>query len=200
MIYGYVRVSTDQQTIENQKFEIRSKGYNVDKWYEETKSGTIDYKNRVLNKCLKKLKKKDILICSELSRLGRSTYMIMEILNKINHSGAQLITIKENFKLDNTINSKVISFAFGLVAEIERNLISQRVTESLLRLKAEGKHLGRPFGAKNKEYKYDKYLPNILVMLSSGSTLYKISKKYNLNASYLKKYLELKNIKFSLNH
>lgn len=194
MIYGYLRVSTNGQTVENQKFEIEQAGYKVDKWFEETKSGTVDYKERLLNKCLKKLKEGDTLVCSELSRLGRSLYMIMEILNIISEKKVTLITIKEHFVLDDTISSKVISFAFGLVAEVERNLISQRVREALLRLKEEGKPLGRPKGAKNKVYKYDKYKEKTIKMIKKGKTIYYIAKKLKLNRGYLKLYIDKLNI------
>ena len=163
MIYGYIRVSTDNQTVENQKFEIQQKGkYQVDKWYEETKSGTIDYKKRVLNQCLKIMQKGDILICTEISRLGRSLYMIMEILNRCSKKGITVITIKDNFKLDDSISSKVISFAFGLSAEIERQLISQRTKEALALRRSQGISLGRPQGAKSKKYKLDQYRNKIL--------------------------------------
>ena len=95
MVYGYVRVSTHGQTIENQKYEI-TKTRNIDKWYEETEHGTVDYKNRILNKCIKQLKKDDILVVSELSRLGRSLYMIMEILN---HVKTIILLLRKNLKI-----------------------------------------------------------------------------------------------------
>ena len=85
MIYGYIRVSTDKQTIENQRFEISNlcqrENMIIGKWIEETISGTKEYEKRQLGKAIKKMNKGDILICSELSRLGRSLFMIMDILN-----------------------------------------------------------------------------------------------------------------------
>ena len=84
MIYGYIRVSTDRQTVENQRFEINQfcekNVMIVDKWIEETISGTKTVQERKLGKLLKRMKKEDILICSELSRLGRNLLMIMGIL------------------------------------------------------------------------------------------------------------------------
>jgi DNA invertase Pin-like site-specific DNA recombinase len=154
MIYGYIRVSTDRQTVENQRFEINQfcdrSVMVVDKWIEETISGTKTVQERKLGKLLKKMKKEDILICSELSRLGRTLLMIMGILNECMNRDIQVWTIKDNYRLGKDINSKVLAFAFGLSAEIERNLISQRTKEALARKRAEGVILGRPKGSKSK--------------------------------------------------
>ena len=157
MIYGYIRVSTDKQTVENQRFEINNfcakNVMVVEKWIEETVSGTKTVKQRKLGKLLKKMKKDDILICSELSRLGRNLLMVMGILNECMNREIAVWTIKDNYRLDGGINSKVLAFAFGLSAEIERNLISQRTREALARKRAEGITLGRPKGSVSKAKK-----------------------------------------------
>lgn len=157
MIYGYIRVSTDKQTIENQRYEINQyclrQHLVVDKWIEETISGSKELSDRKLGTLLKKLKKEDILICSELSRLGRNLLMIMGILNECMNRDIQVWTIKDNYRLGSDINSKVLAFAFGLSAEIERNLISQRTKEALARKRAEGVVLGRPRGVKSSRTK-----------------------------------------------
>jgi DNA invertase Pin-like site-specific DNA recombinase len=154
MIYGYIRVSTDKQTVENQRFEINTfcekSTMVVDKWIEETISGTKEVNERKLGKLLKKMRKGDTLICSELSRLGRNLLMIMGVLNECMNRDIQVWTIKDNYRLGSDINSKVLAFAFGLSAEIERNLISQRTREALARKKAEGVVLGRPKGSLSK--------------------------------------------------
>jgi DNA invertase Pin-like site-specific DNA recombinase len=154
MIYGYIRVSTDKQTVENQRFEInrycREHEMIVDKWIEETISGTKDVEKRKLGNLLDMMKKDDVLICAELSRLGRNLLMIMAILNQCMKREVQVWTIKDNYRLGSDINSKVLAFAFGLSAEIERNLISQRTKEALARKRAEGVILGRPKGSKSK--------------------------------------------------
>ncbi len=150
MIYGYIRVSSDKQTVENQRFEItrfcEQQKLNIEGWIEETISGTKSYDKRELGKLLKRVKKDDLIICSELSRLGRNLFMIMEILNICMNKECRVWTIKDNYRLGDDIQSKVLAFAFGLSAEIERNLISQRTKEALARLKAEGVSLGHPHG------------------------------------------------------
>ncbi len=154
MIYGYIRVSTDKQTVENQRFEINryceSHQLIVHKWIEETISGTKDVEKRKLGPLLDNMRREDVLICAELSRLGRNLLMVMAILNECMKREIEVWTIKDNYRLGSDINSKVLAFAFGLSAEIERNLISQRTKEALARKRAEGVILGRPKGSLSK--------------------------------------------------
>jgi DNA invertase Pin-like site-specific DNA recombinase len=154
MNYGYIRVSSDKQTVENQRFEINNfcskESMVIDGWIEETISGTKNYNKRQLGKLLKRVQKDDLIICAELSRLGRNLFMIMEILNICMTKECRVWTIKDNYRLGEDIQSKVLAFAFGLSAEIERNLISQRTKEALARIKAEGTDLGRKKGVRNK--------------------------------------------------
>jgi len=154
MVYGYIRVSTDKQTVENQRYEINrfceQNVIAVGRWVEETISGARAVGDRELGRLLKAMKKGDTIICSELSRLGRNLLMIMGILNECMSRDIQVWTIKDNYRLGNDINCKVLAFAFGLSAEIERNLISQRTREALARKRAEGVVLGRPKGSKSR--------------------------------------------------
>ncbi len=185
MIYGYIRVSTDRQTVENQRFEIsefcKKQEIVVDKWIEETISGTKEVENRKLGKLLNKMKKEDVLICSELSRLGRSLLMIMSILNQCMQNEVQVWTIKDNYRLGNDISSKVLAFAFGLSAEIERNLISQRTKEALARKKAEGIILGRPLGSKSVKTKLTGQEKKIKGLLSKKVSHSAISRILNVH-------------------
>lgn len=157
MIYGYIRVSTNKQTTENQLFEIKkyakTNRLSVDKWIKETISGVSQIERRKLGHLLEKMKSADILLATELSRLGRNLLQVMSILNYCLSRDIQVWTIKDNYKLGSDIQSKVLAFAFGLSAEIERNLISQRTRESLARLKAEGYKLGRPKGHNKSKLK-----------------------------------------------
>ena len=181
MIYGYIRVSSDKQTVENQRFEIsnfcKHQNLSIDDWIEETISGTKNYSKRELGRLLKKVRKDDIIICSELSRLGRSLFMIMEFLNICMTKECRVWTIKDNYRLGDDIQSKVLAFAFGLSAEIERNLISQRTKEALARLKSEGKPIGRRSGRRNNKLN-SKCLSKhnfILKQLSVGVSIPKIT-------------------------
>ena len=167
MIYGYIRVSSDKQTVENQRFEINNfcerEQLKIDGWIEETISGTKSYNKRELGKLLNRVQKDDLIICAELSRLGRNLFMIMEILNLCMNKECRVWTIKDNYRLGDDIQSKVLAFAFGLSAEIERNLISQRTKEALARKKAEGVVLGRPKGKKTSPEKYKLHGKRILI-------------------------------------
>ena len=146
-VVAYLRVSTEKQFLENQREEIvrfaERNGMSIDKWYTETVSGSVSSKERKLSGVLDKMRPGDSLIVTEISRLSRTLLEIMTILNSCIKKGVILYSTKEGYVFQNDINSKVLGFAFGLMAEIERNLISMRTKEALARRKQEGKHLGR---------------------------------------------------------
>lgn len=157
MIYAYLRVSSDKQNVENQRFEILkyadTKKLTIDKWVEETVSSRKKLEDRLISSILNKLTQGDLLIVSELSRLGRNLMEVMSILNTCMNREVKVHTIKEQYELGDNINSKVLAFAFSLSAEIERQLISQRTKEALARKKSEGVKLGRPKGSISKQTK-----------------------------------------------
>lgn len=194
MIYGYIRVSSDKQTVENQRFEINkfcsSQQLLIDDWIEETISGTKNFSTRQLGKLLRKVKKNDIIICSELSRLGRNLFMIMEILNICMTKECRVWTIKDNYRLGDDIQSKVLAFAFGLSAEIERNLISQRTKEALARKKAEGVRLGRPRDRSfcKSSYKLHNREQQIAKMRTDGMSFQKIADILHVNRDTVRNY------------
>ena len=190
MKYAYIRVSTDRQTTENQRFEItnfaKSKKITIDEWIEETISSTKRLEERKFGTLLKQMRKGDILIVSELSRLGRNLMQIMSILHDCMEKDIQVFTIKENYELGNNINSKVLAFAFGLSAEIERTLISQRTKEALARKKAEGIILGRPKGSKSKNSKLsgkDEQIKDLLKKKISISAIGRILNVHRLTVT-----------------
>lgn len=154
MIYAYARVSSDRQSLDNQKFEIfkysQNNNLKISEWVEESTSSRTKLEERLLFDLLKKVKKNDKIIITEISRLGRSLMEIMSILNDLMTRDIKVYSIKEGYELGNNINSKVLAFAFGLSAEIERDLISQRTKEALAKKKAEGIHCGRKLGSLGK--------------------------------------------------
>ena len=201
MTYGYIRVSSDKQTVENQRFEIKNfckrQNMKVDGWIEETISGTKSYNKRQLGRLLKKVEKGDLIICSELSRLGRSLFMIMDILNICMNKECQVWTIKDNYRLGDDISSKVLAFAFGLSAEIERNLISQRTKEALARKKAEGVVLGRPKGRRTAPEKHKLYPKHQLIvsLLNEGVSRRQIAIIVKVDRGTLSRYINANDLR-----
>lgn len=198
MNFGYIRVSSDSQTVENQRYEIRKfaekQAIQIDNWIEETISGTKNYDKRALGKLLREVGKDDLIICAELSRLGRNLFMIMEILNICMTKECMVWTIKDNYRLGEDIQSKVLAFAFGLSAEIERNLISQRTKEALARKKAEGVILGRPKGRKGSHLKLSGNETVIKDLLSQGTSKSKIARILEVNRMTVASFIKLKHL------
>lgn len=193
MTYGYIRVSTDRQTVENQRFEIaqfaKRESLHIHRWIEETISGTKEPSKRKLGPLLDGLRPGDLLICAELSRLGRSLFMILEVLNRCMKKQVRVWTIKDNYRLGDDIASKVLAFAFGLSAEIERTLISQRTKESLARRRAEGARLGRPKGSANATVKLTGQEARIRALLRRGLSKRRIAKRLRVHRNTLEKFL-----------
>ena len=194
MIYAYIRVSTEMQTYSSQKFEIdnycKAHSLAVDRWVSESVSGTRSVEKRMLGRLLRKMRRGDMLICTEISRLGRNMLMIMSILNICSSKGVAIHSIKDNFDLSDNINSKIIAFAFALAAEIERNLISQRTREALALKKASGVKLGRPPGSSRKKEKTCKYYEIIMEKHNEGVSFVKLAKQYKIHRNTLRKYLD----------
>ena len=205
MIYGYIRVSTDKQDLENQRFELlnfaKANSFEIDDWIDETISGAKDYKKRALFPLMKKLKSGDRIVCAELSRLGRELMMIMEILRYCLENGIEIWTHKDNYRLGNDIQSKVLAFAFGLSAEIERNLISQRTKEALKKKKEDGVILGRPKGRKSQLTKLSG--KESLILHYASDLKYhkaKIARRLHVNRGTLSRFIndteQLRNLNF----
>lgn len=160
MIYGYLRVSSDEQDVNSQKQGVvefaKQKGWEIEKYItDEGVSGGKDPDKRNLGPLLKLLQKDDVIICSEISRLGRDLYMVMDILHHAMNVGCVIYTVKDKFVLGDDIQSKVLAFAFGLSAEIERQMIRQRTKEGLKLKVKQGILLGRPIGTKSIESSTD---------------------------------------------
>lgn len=198
MIYGYLRVSTDEQDINSQRQGVNAfaekNGWSIEKYItDEGVSGGKDPSKRNLGGLLNSLKKGDVVIASEISRLGRDLYMVMDILHFCMEREVVIYTVKDNFTLGKDIQSKVLAFAFGLAAEIERQMIQQRTREGLkLRMKM-GILLGRPLST-NTELKCiipeavlrDK--EKILSAVEFGASFANIAKKYCVNKDSVRRW------------
>ena len=198
MIYAYLRVSTDKQTVENQRFEILkyadTKKLSIDQWVEETASGVKSVKDRKVGELLTRMEKGDIFLVSELSRLGRNLMEVMSILHDCMERDVKVFAIKEGYELGNNINSKVLAFAFSLSAEIERNLISQRTREALARKKSEGMRLGRPKGSQNKEVKLTGKEEDIKKLLDKKVAVAAIARILDVNRLTVRSFIKTRKI------
>jgi DNA invertase Pin-like site-specific DNA recombinase len=151
---AYVRVSTDEQDYRNQKFEILNycdrEGLKIDKWLELEMSSRRTTKERRIDELLSALKAGDLLIVSEFSRLGRSTGEVIQLVKELMTREVEFVAIKQGLQLNaknkQDMTSKVMVTIFSLLAELERDLISDRTKMALSRVKASGKRLGRPKG------------------------------------------------------
>jgi len=194
MIYGYVRVSTDRQNTENQRFEIRNFAKQndivIEEWIEEKVSSMQELRKRKLGKLIGRAKEGDLIIASELSRLGRNLLQVMGMLNHLMITGVRVWTIKDGYKLGDDISSKVLAFAFGLSAEIERKLISQRTKEALARVKAGGKALGRPVGRRNSTSKLTNRAGIVQRLLSCGCSHSEMARKLKVHRNTLTAFLK----------
>ena len=194
--YAYIRISTDKQDLENQRYSIleyaNKKKLGSVEFIEETVSGKVSWKNRKLKDLIKQLQEGDNLIVAELSRLGRSMLEIMELLNILLSKGVNIYVVKGNYELKDDIQSKVLAFAFSLASEIERELISQRTKEALAKRKAEGKKLGRPKGSYSS--KLDDKKEYIKELLDKGVSIASIAKILEVHYQTMRNYIKRRNL------
>ena len=150
---GYIRVSTDSQDTKNQRHEIlefaHGKKIKIDKFIDIEISSRKSQSKRRIEELWAMLESGDILIVSELSRLGRSTAEVINLVNDLVERKVRFIAIKQNIDVNgsNDVTSKVMVTMFSLFAELERDLISDRTKYALATRKAAGVILGRPKGS-----------------------------------------------------
>lgn len=192
MTIGYLRVSTGKQHPANQQDEIRrfaaSRNWTIDGWVTEVASGRKHERDRKLGALLRRMKRGDTLVVTEVSRLSRTLTDVMAIMGKCLKKEINLYTTKEGYTFDNSINSKVLCFAFGLVAEIERNLISMRTKEALALRRAEGTVLGRRKGSYTKLNVLIENRQTIIQLLNRDKTIAEICRRYNLSRDTFDKF------------
>lgn len=194
MIYGYLRVSSDEQDVNSQKQGVeqfaKDRYWNIDKYItDEGVSGGKDPDKRNLGPLLQLLNKDDVIICSEISRLGRDLYMVMDILHYCMEKGCIIYTVKDKFVLGDDIQSKVLAFAFGLSAEIERQMIRQRTKEGLrLRMKL-GVLVGRPIGRLSENVKLDAVKDKVIEQYNWGVPLRRLAENFNVDRNTISRTL-----------
>lgn len=193
MIYAYIRVSTDRQTVENQRFEIDNfcqvRQIKIDRYIEEIVSGVKPIDKRELGTLIRRMKQGDTLIASEISRFGRRLLEVMAILKLLMDKKINVVTVKERFELGDNLQSHVIAFAFSLASEIERSLISQRTKEALARRRALGLKLGRKAGGSNARHKLDGHTDLIRTMTEYGYTKAEICRRVGCTYTTLQRHL-----------
>lgn len=192
---AYLRVSTSDQDLEKNKAEIlflaNDKSLGKVDFVEEKISGKIHWRKRKIGEIIEELQKGDNILLNEFSRLGRSMLECMEIISIATEKGINIYTVKGNWQLDDTIQSKVMAMVFSMVSEIERDLISKRTKEALKTKKANGVKLGRPKGPGKS--KLDTHKFEIEALLKNGSTKKFIAKRYNSTPANLHNWIK-KNI------
>lgn len=201
-IIGYLRVSTQEQDLEKFKSDIRafanSKDFGKVKFIEEKASGfKTSWKDRKIEQVIEDLKEEDILIVPELSRLGRSTLEVLEILKILKDKDVSVYSVKEKMELNGTIQSKIMSTMLSLFAELERDFISMRTKEGLKAAKAKGKQLGRPRGPGKS--KLDPHKEEIIALLNNGSTKSYVSKRYETTQANLYNWMKKNQISIKTN-
>ena len=193
MNYGYIRVSSEKQTVENQRYEImqycKRKGLVIDRWIEENVSGARHPNVRKLGKILNKINKGDIIYVTELSRLGRCAYMVIAIISHCLMANASIIEIRDDKLVKDDSDSVQDTFFKVLFAQKEREDISRRTKAGLARRVAEGLKLGRPSGGHNSHYKLTGKEPLIRTMLEYGYSKAAICRKLKCNPKTLDDHL-----------
>jgi DNA invertase Pin-like site-specific DNA recombinase len=205
MIFGYIRVSTTDQNLDGQKNLISRYCIDhklmVDEWIELEISSRKTIEQRRITELIDKLNPNDIVIASELSRLGRSIKETLNIIETIiEKKQSRLILIKQSLDLNpndrNNLTNKVLITMFSMLAELERDFISERTKEGLKARAEKGIKLGKPKGVIQKSM-YDKDSDKILELYQLGVPINKIIDTHLKYGKYisLKNYIEKQHIK-----
>ena len=188
---AYLRVSTTDQDLEKNKLDIlqlvHQRQLDRVKFVAETVSGRVPWRKRKIKSIIDDLQPDDTLIVSELSRLGRSMLECMEILSLATQKQIKVISVKGNWQLDGSIQSKIMAMAFSMAAEIERDLISSRTKEALRVKKAQGVKLGRPFGSGSS--KLDNIKQEIVALVAHGNSQTWIAQRYGCCQSTVSRFV-----------
>jgi DNA invertase Pin-like site-specific DNA recombinase len=205
VIYAYLRVSTNQQDVENQRHGIleyaNQKSLGQLKFVSDSVSGQKRWRERELGKLLAKTAGSgDMIIFAEISRMARSTLQVLEILECCMQRGLSVHIAKQHMVLDDSMPSRITATVLGLAAEIERELISMRTTEALAKRKAAGKVLGRPKGKQSAKLKLDAREQEIRMYLAKGISKRSIAKLVDCAPSTLYYWLKRHQLSRSNNY
>lgn len=197
MVYGYLRVSTEDQDENSQRRGVdefaAKNGLKIDEYViDHGLSGAKEFKVRSIGKMIKKLQKGDTVIASEISRIGRRLVLVLDFIKICTEKGIKFFTVKDRYSIADTLQSKVILTVMGLCAEIERDLVRQRTKEGLARARAEGKILGRPKGRKTDPEKHKLNNKEVLIrsLMEEGLAQRKIAAIVKVNRNTLAKFIK----------
>ena len=196
---AYLRVSTRSQDLDNQKLAIlefsQKRRFPIDQFIESRISSRKSPFERRIDEMLGTLQPGDRLLVSELSRLGRSLSQVIQIVETLVRRKIRFITIKEAIEFDGKqdLRTKVMIALFGLFAEVERDLISERTKEGLAAAKTKGKRLGRPKGALGTS-RLDGKEQDIRALLDKDVSKSSIAKILNVSRSALYHFIQTRKI------
>ena len=189
---GYVRVNPEDQNLPQKRADILSlanfKNLDQVEWVEEKDSDNQDWRKRKLGEAFETLQAGDVIIVSELSRLGRSTLQILEIMGQAKKRDIAIHAVKGGWTLNGTMESKIVLNMLAMMAEIEHDLISERTKKGLRAAKAKGRQLGRPRGPGKS--KLDQHRVEIEALLKNGSTKSFVAKRYGTTTANLYNWLK----------
>ncbi|KGD54964.1 recombinase family protein [Burkholderia pseudomallei] len=146
-VFAYCRVSTSDQTTENQVFEVRSAGFNIEprRVVSECVSGSVAAKQRAgFSKLLDRLETGDVLVVTKLDRLGRNAMDVRATVDELTTMGVRVHCLALGGADLTSAAGKMTMSVLSAVAEFERDLLLERTAAGLARAREAGKVLGRP--------------------------------------------------------
>jgi DNA invertase Pin-like site-specific DNA recombinase len=199
LVIGYIRVSSEQQDVRNQRHEIleyvNHQNLHVDRFIEVEMTSRRNLKDRRITELVDGLSARDILIVSELSRLGRSVVEVISLVNELMKRGIRTIAIKQNLDLkgNHDMQSKVLVTIFSLLAELERDLVSERTRRALAAKRAQGVALGRPAGSIGKS-KLDTKISEIVDLLRDKASYSFMARRFKVSRPTIMNFIKSRNL------
>lgn len=198
MIYGYIRVSTDKQTVENQRLAIESfcSSINVvvDEWIEETISGKVNFKRRKLGALFSRLQPGDRVYITEISRLERNVFSVFNMVLELLKKEVIVYSILENLEITDSADCAMKIFSTAYSAQVEREKLVERTKMGLDRVRREGKIIGRQCGQVNYNHKLDKDKDKIIIWLKAGKSQTYIAKQLGVSWKCVDAFMQRENL------